>query len=118
MRDAVRACLEANGCSEVATADVVLVIDEACQNVIRHAYKGDSNGLIELAIDREGDDLVFSLQDHAPAIDPATVHPRELEDVRPGGLGTHFIRSLMDQADFIPRPEGGGNLLRMIKRIE
>ena len=46
MRDAVRTCVEASGCSETPTADIVLVIDEACQNIIRHAYKGDPNGEI------------------------------------------------------------------------
>ena len=118
MRAAVRECVESNGCSEAAAADVVLAIDEACQNVIRHAYKGDPNGVIELEIRREGDHLIFLLRDHAPEIDPAQVKPRDLDDIRPGGLGTHFIRKLMDEVDFIPPPRGDGNLLKMIKRIE
>jgi sigma-B regulation protein RsbU (phosphoserine phosphatase) len=118
MRDAVRACLLSSGCSELATADLVLVIDEACQNIIRHAYKGDPEGEIELRIEREGDDLVFDLLDRAPPIDPEQVKGRDLDDVRPGGLGTHFIRELMDRADFLPRPGETGNLLRMVKRIE
>jgi sigma-B regulation protein RsbU (phosphoserine phosphatase) len=118
MRNAVRACVEANGCSETPAADIVLVIDEACQNIIRHAYKGDPDGEIELRIDREGENLVFDLLDRAPPIDTEKVKGRDLEDIRPGGLGTHFIQELMDRADFLPRPGGVGNLLRMIKRIE
>jgi sigma-B regulation protein RsbU (phosphoserine phosphatase) len=118
MRAAVRECVEASGCSETPTADIVLAIDEACQNVIRHAYKGDPTGVIELEIRRKGDDLVFSLLDLAPEIDPSQVKPRDLDDVRPGGLGTHFIRKVMDRADFMPQPGSNGNLLRMVKRIE
>lgn len=118
MRAAVRACAEACGCSESSTADIVLAIDEACQNIIRHAYKGDPDGVIELEICRKGDDLVFYLCDRAPAIDPRKVKPRDLDDVRPGGLGTHFIQAVMDRADFLPRPGGGGNLLKMVRRIE
>jgi sigma-B regulation protein RsbU (phosphoserine phosphatase) len=118
MRAAVRECVEASGCSENPTADIVLAVDEACQNVIRHAYKGDPEGVIELIIRREGDDLVFSLFDSAPEIDPSKVKPRDLDDIRPGGLGTHFIQKVMDRADFLPRPRGNGNLLRMVKRIE
>lgn len=117
MRAAVRECVEASGCSEGPTADIVLAVDEACQNVIRHAYKGDPNGIIELEICREGDDLIFSLRDEAPPVDPAQVKPRDLDDVRPGGLGTHFIRKLMDRVDFTQPPRGAGNLLRMVKRI-
>jgi sigma-B regulation protein RsbU (phosphoserine phosphatase) len=118
MRAAVRACVEASGCSETPTADIVLVIDEACQNIIRHAYKGDPDGEIELQIDREGENLVFALLDRAPLIDTEKVKGRDLDDIRPGGLGTHFIRELMDRAEFLPRPGGAGNLLRMTKRIE
>ena len=118
MRAAVRECVEACGCGETQTADIVLAIDEACQNIIRHAYKEDPNGVIELEIRREGENLVFSLLDFAPEIDPSQVKPRDLDDVRPGGLGTHFIQELMDRADFAPRPQGTGNLLRMVKRIE
>jgi len=118
MRAAVRSCVEACGCSETSTADIVLAVDEACQNIIRHAYKGDPNGVIELEIHREGADLVFCLHDGAPAIDPSTVKPRDLDDVRPGGLGTYFIRKVMDRMEFRPSPRGAGNLLTMVKRIE
>ena len=118
MRAAVRECVEACDCSETQTADLVLAIDEACQNIIRHAYKEDPNGVIELEIRREGRDLVFSLLDSAPQIDPSQVKPRDLDDVRPGGLGTHFIQKVMDRAEFLPRPGGTGNLLKMVRRIE
>ena len=118
MRTAVRECVEGCGCSETPTADIVLAIDEACQNIIRHAYKGDPSGLIELEICREGGNLIFSLLDFAPEIDLSKVKPRDLDDIRPGGLGTHFIQKVMDRADFLPRPGGAGNLLRMVKRIE
>lgn len=119
MRAAVRECALASGCSEDPTADIVLAVDEACQNVIRHAYKGDPEGVIELIIRRQGKNLVFCLLDSAPEIDPSKVKPRDLDDIRPGGLGTHFIQKVMDRADFLPRsPRGSGNLLRMVKRIE
>ena len=51
-------------------------------------------------------------------IDPAKVQPRDLDDVRPGGLGTFLIREVMDSAEFVEPPPGCGNLLRMVKRIE
>jgi sigma-B regulation protein RsbU (phosphoserine phosphatase) len=54
--------------------------------------------------------------DFAPPVDPETIKPRDLDDVRPGGLGTHFLREIMDTADFLPAPDGAGNLLRMTKK--
>lgn len=118
IRDGVRKTVLEAGCGEECTADIVMAIDEACQNIIRHAYGKDRSGEIVLEIERQGDDLVFSLVDFAPRIDPARVKPRDLDDVRPGGLGTHLIRKVMDSADFVEPPPGCGNLLRMVKRIE
>ena len=118
VRDAVRESVEGCGCSAKSTADIVLATDEACQNIIRHAYRGDSDNVIELEIEHRGDRLVFSLTDHAPAIDPSRVKPRDLEDLRPGGLGTYFIRRVMDEVEFLRPPSGRGNLLRMVRRID
>jgi sigma-B regulation protein RsbU (phosphoserine phosphatase) len=117
IREAVREVVESCGCSAECATDVVTAVDEACQNVIRHAYCDDSGGAIELEIERCGEDLVVSLRDFAPEVDPEEIKPRDLDEIRPGGLGTHLIREMMDSADFI-RPESGrGNLLRMVKRI-
>jgi len=117
VRRAVERAARAAGCSAECARDVVMAVDEACQNVIRHAYGGECDEPIELEIRRDGDRLVLRLRDHAPPVDPARVRPRDLDDVRPGGLGVHFIRELMDDTRFLPSPAGGGNLLQMIKRV-
>ena len=118
IREAVRESVASCGCSAKSTADIVLAIDEACQNIIRHAYCGDSDNVIELEVEHRSDGLVFSLLDHAPAIDPSRVKPRDLDDLRPGGLGTHFIRRVMDEVEFLKPASGRGNLLRMMRRID
>ena len=118
VRDAVRESLEGCGCSAKSTADIVLATDEACQNIIRHAYHGDSDNVIEIEVEHLGDKLVFSLTDHAPPIDSSKVKPRNLEDIRPGGLGTYFIRRVMDDVEFQRPASGRGNLLRMVRRID
>lgn len=105
------------GCSENVARDVTLAVDEACQNIIRHAYKDLPEGEIVVEIVREGWKLVIFLKDFAPTIDPRTVRPRNLEDIRPGGLGTHLIREIMDEVAFLEPPLAGGNVLRLVKRI-
>jgi sigma-B regulation protein RsbU (phosphoserine phosphatase) len=117
VRDAVRECVTSNGADAECACDIVMAVDEACQNIIRHGYAGEPEGGIELEIERRDDDLVFSLRDFAPKIDPACVKPRELDDVRPGGLGTHLIRTVMDEAEFVETDAERGNLLRMVKRV-
>jgi len=118
VRAAVKREALAAGCDETSALDVMMAVDEACQNVIRHAYGGERGGEIVLRIERDSEALVFSLVDFAPRVDPAKVKPRDLDDIRPGGLGTHLIREVMDSAEFIEPPPGCGNLLRMVKRIE
>ena len=113
----MRKCLQSCGCSAECSADIVMAVDEACQNIIRHGYHGDSDGSIRLSVDRRGDDVVVSLEDDAPTVDASQVKPRDLDDVRPGGLGTHLIAELMDDARFVTVPSERGKLLRMTKRI-
>ena len=117
MREAVKKQALTVGCSAGSATDIVMAVDEACQNIIRHAYGNEREGDIVLRIERLGNELVFSLIDFAPRVDPSKVRPRDIDDVRPGGLGTFLIQEVMDSADFLEPPPGCGNLLRMVKRI-
>ena len=118
VRTVVLEAARANGCGEKCAQDIVSAVDEACQNVIRHAYRGNPDGEITLEIYRIDNRIVFDLVDYADPVDETSVRPRNLDDVKPGGLGTHFIRECMDEADFRTPPPGAGNRLRMAKRIE
>ncbi len=118
IRASVLAAARSCGFDESVARDIVLAVDEACKNVIVHAYHGVDAGDIALAIFRCEDGIVLHLRDYAALVDPARVTPRDLADVRPGQLGTHFIRTIMDSADLEPAPDGQGNLLRLAKRLE
>ena len=98
-------------------ADVVLAVNEACVNVIQHAYQGNATGEIVLRMKQAGVFLEIALLDFAPPVAIEEIQPRALEDIRPGGLGTHFIRTLMDRCEYANLAGGAGNLLRMQKRL-
>lgn len=117
IRERVRKAADTCGFAPAPREDLVLAVDEACQNVIRHAYGGRGGDLV-LTIRRQEDTIVVFLRDYAKPVDPATIRPRDLGDLRPGGLGTHFINEVMDEVTFLPPPGGRGNLLRLAKRIE
>lgn len=117
VRRTVSEAAEFCGCGPDAARSVVIAVDEACQNVIRHAYGDTFEGEISLEMRREGGNVVILVRDFADPVDPGTIKPRALDDIRPGGLGTHFIREVMDEVTYADPPEGGGNLLRMVKRI-
>ena len=117
LRALVSELAEGCGCGPACVQDIRLAVDEACQNVIRHAYEGREDGEIVLDVYRAGDALVFELLDFAAPVDKSRVRPRPLDELRPGGLGTHFIQECMDEAGFCDPPAGAGNRLRMVKRI-
>jgi len=118
VRAAVEQAARLVGCSGRVAGDIVIAVDEACQNVIRHAYRGDPDGEIVLDIRSDGECIGIDLIDFAAPVDVASVRPRPIDELRPGGLGTHFIRECMDEVFFGAPPCGAGNRLRMIRRIE
>ena len=117
VRAAVSEAAKICGCNENCVRDIVLAVDEACQNVIRHAYGGEPDNEICIDVRRSADEIVFDIMDFAEPVDQSRIKPRSLEEIRPGGLGTHFINECMDQVEYPPPPRGVGNLLRMVKRI-
>jgi phosphoserine phosphatase RsbU/P len=116
-RAAVRGFLANHGIAETVANDIVLALDEACQNVIRHAYRDSGEGEIVIEMEIDGSRLITYVRDFAPEIDDITVAPRIIDDTRPGGLGTHFMREIMDEVAYLRPDDGTGNLLRMCKEI-
>jgi len=105
------------GCGAEAVRDAVIGVDEACQNIIRHAYGEKLDGDIIVEIRCDGAEMVVDLRDFADRVDPEKIKPRDLNDIKPGGLGTHFMREVMDSVEYLVPAQGRGNLLRMVKRI-
>lgn len=117
VRALVKRVAETAGCAEALCDQLVIAVNEACMNVIQHAYRGPCADEITLEILNNGAQLVFRLEDRAEPIDLGCVRPRALDDVRPGGLGVHFIREIMDECDMGHLEHGRGNYLEMRKNI-
>ena len=118
VRGGVRAAARMCGFNDATAQSIVLAVDEACQNIIVHGYKGRADGEIILGVFRCRDGILVRLRDFAPPVDPTKIKPRALDDIRPGKLGSHFIREIMDSVEFRPGPDGTGNLLEMIRRLD
>ncbi len=100
MRQFVRQFLASTSLSERDTDLVILGLDEACTNIIRHAYKQVEHQLITLTCECGDARLRFRLRDYGEQRDPAAMRGRPLDIVEPGGLGLHLIRRIFDTVDY------------------
>ena len=83
--------------------ELVLAIAEAAQNIVKHAYKDieTNNDKMEIKISLgKNDELEIGFFDKGKPVDGAKVRHRNIDDVKPGGLGTFFIQQIMDAVEF------------------
>jgi anti-sigma regulatory factor (Ser/Thr protein kinase) len=110
VRGAVGALTAAIGWDEAECRAIVLALDEAIANIIRHAYRGRADGPIELEFRESADGLEVSMLDSGAAADLSRICARETGSDQPGGLGTHIIRDVMDSVSY-QRTESGNRFL-------
>ena len=99
--------------------DLQLAVDEACANVVLHAYNG-RGGEMEITVEPAAGGVQVTIRDWGRAFDPQTVASPDieasLEQRRLGGLGLYLMRQVMDEVDFAFDLEKG-NTLTMLKRL-
>jgi anti-sigma regulatory factor (Ser/Thr protein kinase) len=116
IRDAIRAWTARHGWAETQIADIVLAVDEALTNVIRHGYDGQPGHKIEirartLSAAAHGGGLEIRIRDFGKQVPLERICGRDLDDLRPGGLGVHIIRSVMASVEYSHAPGGGMQLV-------
>lgn len=98
---------------------IALAVDEALANVIKHSYGGSCGDPIDIELMDGGQSgragIRITVRDYGKKVDPSAIRGRELENVRPGGLGVHIIRTVMDTVDYRDA-DGAGMILTMCKQ--
>ena len=117
LRQSVRGACQRAGCGEECAEQVVLAVNEASMNVIQHGYRHSAGQHFTLRLSVDGDMLLAHLLDNGLPASDADLRPRALDELRPGGLGVHFMREVMDEVAYRPAPEGFTNCLQLGKRI-
>lgn len=108
------------GFDENACGHIALAIDEALANIIRHGYEHREEEPIHMSIwvlQGEAKGIRIMIEDEAEQIDPELIQGRDLEDVRPGGLGVHIMREIMDDCRFEKRQQSQGMRVIMEKYV-
>jgi len=92
------------GCSEELTGNIILAVDEACTNIIKHAYKYSSNGEIGITIKSTQANIVILITDSGEHFDPENVPAPNLIEYqrqkKAGGLGIFLMKKLMDEVNY------------------
>ncbi len=118
IRDFVKSIGLQSGMGDMDVARLELAVDEACANVMEHAYDADETK--EVSIRAIVDDFSVQIEviDSGKGFDPAAVEQLKLEELvsakRTGGLGMRLMKSFMDEVHYEMKP-GVKNELKMVK---
>lgn len=121
IREFVGSAAQQAGFDSNEIAKLELAVDEACANVIEHAYGGQDISkevVIRATLDDEA--LSIDIEDTGRGFDPELIQPEELEQLiserKTGGMGMRLMRTLMDEVHYEIEP-GKKNALHMVKRL-
>jgi len=121
IRSLVRGWVEGCELSRDATDEVVLAIDEACSNAIRHSYGGRCDRFVELTLRADDEWLEVRLCDQGEPCPPEhrerrVLEPPDPEHLVPGGLGVQLIHLAFDEVEFCPGATSGNCVILRRRR--
>lgn len=120
IRDFIASSAREAGITEDVVENIILAVDEACSNIIKHAYKLNPEGEIIIELDLKDDKFKVTIQDHGVSFEPDSVPEPDLQKYyrqrRVGGLGMYLMKSLMDDVQYISVP-GKYNRVLLTKNI-
>lgn len=119
VRGAVDGLCRSIGFDEQCITHVVMSVDEALTNVIRHAYGHGETEPIEIELDWTDPPagVRICIRDRGRGAGPDEMDQGETNTLEPGGLGLHIMSRCMDSLEYVPA-EGGGTVLTMTKRLQ
>ena len=120
IREFINSAAEDSGFSKEAIDNIILAVDEACTNIIKHAYKYFPDGKIILTLKTDKNTFTIDIIDYGKSFEPGLVPNPDLQkyfdEKRVGGLGMYLMKTLMDDVKYISVP-GKFNQVSLSKNI-
>jgi serine/threonine-protein kinase RsbW len=120
IREFIKAAAAESGFSDEVVGKIILAVDEACTNIIKHAYKYSPEGNIFIKIKLENGKFTISITDEGTHFDPNRVPEPNLrqyyQQKRVGGLGMFLMKKLMDEVKY-SAPSENKNQVVLIKYL-
>jgi sigma-B regulation protein RsbU (phosphoserine phosphatase) len=98
------------------TTSLVLALDEACANVVKHRTPVPGHDDIDVRIELDAVLARFRIGCFCSKRDLPRIRPRDVDDARPGGLGTHLICRIMDRVDYVPDTSAPGRMVLVLEK--
>ena len=118
IRDFVNQCLASNNIDEKEIKKIELAVGEAAMNIVKHGYNGgDEKGEIDILVEMEQSSLRINFFDNGIPVIPKNIKPRDLKDIKPGGLGSFFISEIMDEVRWETKSKEWINHLVLTKHL-
>ena len=120
VRDFVSAAAQKFGFDEETIGKIILAVDEACTNIIKHSYGYGPHHDIDIEIGQDGKKFEIIITHRGKSFDPGAVRTPDMKEYlshfRRGGLGIHLMRSLMDVVEYTTLPDQS-NVVRLVKYL-
>ena len=120
IREFVSEEARAFGFSDEDAANIILAVDEACTNIIKHAYQYATDKEIEVTVLRKNRSFEIRIFDTGRSFDPTTIRQPDLKEHighrKRGGLGVYLMKKLMDKVEY-DFHKGKRNEVRLIKNL-
>lgn len=101
IRDFIKDSAKTSGMQEEAIGKIILAVDEACTNIIKHAYKYNAEGIIDISIQSDKKKFTIKITDSGLNFDPEVIPEPDIKEYhkqhRAGGLGMFLMKKLMDE---------------------
>lgn len=116
IRSQVSKTLAGTSLSTDVQGSIILAIDEACSNIIRHSYNCDPSRDINITLEVTKTELIITIVDDGDEFNICETEARDVTEIRPGGLGIYIIKETMDRMDYC-RTSEGCNQVTLIKKL-
>jgi serine/threonine-protein kinase RsbW len=120
IRNFIREFAEEIGIAGNDVGNIILAVDEACTNIIKHAYKSYPDGQIIIKLKYSDKKFTILIKDYGISFEPEQIPDPDLQKYyrqrKVGGLGLYLMRSLMDEVEYVSVP-GKYNQVSLSKKF-
>ena len=121
VRELLRVYLSEQGLEEDRICSIVLAVDEACSNAIKHSYGGACERPLEISMHFGIEGLEVVIRDCGKPVTPEHTRPPkeqqvDIQSLRPGGLGLKVLYQVFDEVRYERNSEGGNRVVLRLRR--